>query len=786
MSLTLSAQVSSISPAVSNPGQTLTTVITLAPGVLQNDTLPYQTSDIYLKQGLNTIFCDYFDSTQVYPGIGAPSDSLWCDFSIPLGAMLGWYEVHVISYFKDTVSPFALIPIDNVLAYGMVVADPNACPVPFNTTATNINSTGAQINWDGAVVADTFRVRYRELGTSTYLYKDVDGGGGATNTVLSNLFPGTNYTFEVSTKCLGYSSTYSIIDTFQTTAVAVNCVTPNGLDTSAVSGTGATLSWSTLIVADSFLVRYSLNGTTNYSYKYLVGGGSNSTSITGLIAGRAYQFQVTSICLGVSSGYSASFVFNTPGVCIKPHSLTATSITNSSAVIGWTQLVSGDNFRVRYTVNGTSNYKYKTVAGSIYSTTISGLLPGTTYNYQVSTMCSGAGTGYSPVSSFTTASTPVSCIKPYGISSSNLTSSTAQINWSAFVEADTFRVRYRLNGTGPFFYKNFNGTGGGVTNGTLTGLVPNSLYTYQVSSICLGVSSGYSSTLNFTTLTGAINCGIPSGLSSGSLTTSTAQINWSSSVTADTFRLRYAETGTSSFLYKDIAGGSYSTVIDRMSSSTTYDVQVSSICLGVSSGYSAVHTFSTTAGSIACATPYDLSTGSILPNSATISWTPDVTADSFMVRYSVLGTTNYSWKKITGAGGVTSTSLTGLTNNTNYQWQVRSICNGVSISVYSASYSFSTPLVRLAKQEDVSSDPQLRAYPNPAFDQFSLNFTCQTAEKHQLYLVDMTGRILIQEEFDSLEGENIREINTSGMAQGIYHAILSSATSSRQIRILIR
>ncbi len=785
MGLTVSAQVVSISPSVSNPSQTLTTVITLASGVMQTATSPSQTNDIYIRQGGNTIYCDYFDATQVYPGSGGNSDSLFCDFTIPSNAMLGWYEVHVITYVPDITPPFTLQPVDNVLTYGMVVADPNACQVPFNTTATAITSTSAQINWDPAVIADTFRVRYRILGGPTYVYKNVNGGGGVTNTTLSNLSPGINYTFEVSTKCLGYSSTYSIIDTFQTAATPTNCIRPHALDTSGVTINSATLSWSPLVLADSFLLRYSINGTTNYSYKYVVGGGSNSTSLSGLLPGRAYQFQVSSICLGISSGYSLSFVFNTTGTCIKPHTLTATSITNTSAIIGWTTLVTGDNFRIRYTINGTFNYKYKTVSGTIYSTTITGLLPATTYNYQVSTICSGSGTGYSPVASFTTTSTAVNCIVPYGLSSSNLTSSTAQINWSIYVAADTFRIRYRLNGIGAFFYKNINGTGS-VTNGMLTGLLPSSMYTYQVSSICNGVSSGYSSTFNFTTSSGLISCGVPSGLSSPVTTSSTAQINWNNTVSADTFRLRFAENGTSIYRYKDVAGGGgYSTVISGLSPLTAYDVQVSSICLGISSGYSSVHTFSTAVGSVACVTPYDLNTTNILPNSATISWTPDVTADSFMVRYSRLGTTNYRWKKISGAGGVSSTSLTGLTNNADYQWQVRSICSGVSVSVYSASYSFNTPLVRLAKQETISSDEQLLVYPNPAHDKFNIRFVTSDNVSCQFYLIDIAGRIIYHEKFNSFTGENLKNIQTTGISSGLYIGVLESDNLKKEVRILI-
>ena len=780
--LSLSAQVVSISPAVSNPTQTLTTVITLASGVMQTASSPGQTNDIYLRQGVDTIYCNYFDNTQVYPGAGGNSDSLHCDFTIPVNAKLGWYEVHVKTY--EFIFPATYQAVENILTYGMVVADPNSCPVPFNTTATNIDSVSAQINWDPAVVADTFRIRYRELGTSLYKYKDVNGGGGLVNTIINNLSPATSYTFEVATKCIGYSSTYSIIDTFQTALAPVNCIVPNALDTSSVTSTSATLSWNTWVVADTFTVRYSLNGTSSYLYKTLAGGGGNSTVISGLIPGRAYQFQVTSICLGVSSGYSSSFIFNTLGPCAKPHTLTATAITNSSALIGWSNLVQGDSFRVRYTVNGTSNYKYKTVAGTIYSTTITGLLGATTYNYQVSTICSGIGTGYSTVSSFSTVASAVSCIVPYGLSSSLITTSTAQINWSIYVAADTFRVRYRLNGAGPYFYKNFNGAGG-ITNGTLTGLQSNSLYTYQVSSVCNGISSGYSTTANFTTAIGAIVCGVPSGVSSSSVTSSTAQINWNNTVTADTFRLRYTENGTTSYSYKDVAGGGgYSTVISGLLPLTAYDIQVSSICVGVSSGYSSVHIFSTTSGTIPCATPYDLNTTSILPNSATISWTPDVTADSFMVRYSIQGTSNYSWKKI--VGGVSSTGLTGLTNNSSYQWQIRSICNGVSISVYSASYSFNTPLVRLSKNETISTDQHLFVYPNPASEKFNIRFNTSERENCIFYLVDMAGRIIYKREFTSASGENLKEIPTNGVAQGMYTGILESDTFKEQVRILIR
>ncbi|MBL0065094.1 MAG: fibronectin type III domain-containing protein [Bacteroidetes bacterium] len=135
-------------------------------------------------------------------------------------------------------------------------------------------------------------------------------------------------------------------------------------------------------------------------------------------------------------------------------------------------------------------------------------------------------------------------------------------------------------------------------------------------------------------------------------------------------------------------------LLTNLVANTTYQFQVSSICLGVSTGYSTAATFTTTNTAVACATPYGLTTTNITNASAVLNWTSMVTADSFMVRYSKNGTTNYVWKQFSGQGGVHSTQITGLLANTAYQWQVRSICTGNHIGlfrfigVYNRSHSY--------------------------------------------------------------------------------------------------
>ena len=75
--------------------------------------------------------------------------------------------------------------------------------------------------------------------------------------------------------------------------------------------------------------------------------------------------------------------------------------------------------------------------GSLVS--LSNLNPGMTYQIQVSSICSGTSSGYSVPFIFTTDVTPVPCIRPYGLTNPALTNNTAQIDWTPYVTADTFR-----------------------------------------------------------------------------------------------------------------------------------------------------------------------------------------------------------------------------------------------------------------------------------------------------------------------------------------------------------
>jgi len=520
------------------------------------------------------------------------------------------------------------------------------------------------------------------------------------------------------------------------------------------------------------------------------GPGISGNTFTPSVAGAGGPYTVTytyTNAFGCTGTATATTTVTAAGNnCLRPTGLGSSAVTNVSATVSWSNAATADTFRIRYSVNGTTNYLYKDVngAGGVSSTGLSGLSPGTTYQFQVSSICRGVSSGYSNSATFTTTNAPIPCAVPNALSTTNIANNSATVGWTPFVTADVFRIRYYVNGTSTYFYKDLNGSSGSSTS--LTNLTQNTTYKWQVSSICNGVSSGYSSVATFTTTNNPTPCGRPFGLGTSNVANTSATVSWTNLVTADIFRIRYSVNGTTNYLYKDVSGvgGTTSASLTGLTPNTTYQFQVSSICSGLSSGYSTALTFTTTNAPVPCATPYGLSSTNVTNNSAVVNWTPMVTADSFMVRYSVNGTTNYLWKKVSGAGGVTSMSLTGLSANTTYQWQVRSICNGVTTSIYSSSALFTTGLIRQGNFGTTDESDALTAFPNPAHENVQLRYFSGLIGKARLTVYDLSGRSLLMETKTVMEGENRFELSLKDLQSGTYLIRLDQGEQTKVIRIV--
>ena len=100
-------------------------------------------------------------------------------------------------------------------------------------------------------------------------------------------------------------------------------------------------------------------------------------------------------------------------------------------------------------------------------------------------------------------STPntTTCGVPSNLSSSNITTSSATVSWSAVAGVSSYNLQYKLSTSTTWTTVNTTST-----STSLTGLTSNSTYNYQVQSVCSTSTSNYSTQASFTTLSTSTSC----------------------------------------------------------------------------------------------------------------------------------------------------------------------------------------------------------------------------------------------------------------------------------------
>jgi hypothetical protein len=415
------------------------------------------------------------------------------------------------------------------------------------------------------------------------------------------------------------------------------CGTPTGTSTSSITETSASLSWSSVSSANDYTVEWRQTGASSWNSATT---GSTSYALSGLTLATDYQWRVRANCSGGSGSYTGIVAFTTGGTPPPQYCSSA----GGSVVDEWIATVSLANLTNNTGANG--GYADFTAQSADLNT-------GT--NYTVNLAPGYAGTQYSEY-------------------------------WTIWIDYngdydfdDAGELVAQANGNTAVSTSFTTPTSVSVSSTRMRVAMKYNAYSSPCETFTWGEVEDYTVNFGGTPPT----CDAPTGLSSSSITQTTATISWTAATNAVSYDVQVREQGSSTWGAATTIGGT-STGVTGLSAGTTYEWHVRTNCAGGSSGYSATASF-TTDQPAACNAPTGLSTSAITQTTATISWNAASGALDYGVQLRVQGT---AWGAETIIGG-TAANATGLSANTTYEWRVRTNCSSSSSS-YSGIASFTT------------------------------------------------------------------------------------------------
>jgi hypothetical protein len=406
-----------------------------------------------------------------------------------------------------------------------------------------------------------------------------------------------------------------------------------------------------------------------------VSGGTTGGQIPNVVSGNNYQVRVTS-SNPVIVGYSAIFTIggNMPypaspigpaTVCAGTDSVLYYIHPVTNALSYYWNLPPGLSLLAVGDTTALVRFLYTASTGSVWATAYAYGCTSHGYPLSVTVNCVGSA-----------------CYQPTARSTTSITTSTATFNWTGIPTASGYNIRYRITGVPAWTTINTSSS-----PYVATGLTDGSNYEWQIETACPGGGSGYTSSLNFTTI--PVNCVLPSSFSTTNITSSSATFNWSAVGGANLYGVQYRLVGAPAWTTA-VTGNTFF-LINTLASNSNYEWQVRTNCIGGGvSPYSASVLFTTPVPP--CNVPVNSSTTNITATTATFNYFGTSTGTiGFMVRYRETGSAIWT----NAADSLTPYTATGLIPNTSYEWQVQRLCSQGQSS-FTNSVIFITPCVNPA------------------------------------------------------------------------------------------
>ncbi|HOY38981.1 MAG TPA: fibronectin type III domain-containing protein, partial [Bacteroidales bacterium] len=400
--------------------------------------------------------------------------------------------------------------------------------------------------------------------------------------------------------------------------------------------------------------------------------------------------------------YLDQFQIRIPPTCPQPENLHVSNITAVSAHINWLAGSNEESWQVEYGFSGFSHGEGTITNTSFPVHILQNLSPNSNYDVYVRALCDEENSTWVGPLSF---STPYGCQQITNISISNVSATSAFIDWVPSGSEESWNMEYGISGFTP-------GTGtiiSGITESqySLTDLLPNTTYDVRIQAYC-GNVYGVSLWSNFSTfLTLPCNDGCNytlqqsdawgdgwgetyiSVLQNG-IETNKVYMTSGSFQSADIYLCNEASVSLvihpSSFVSEVGLN-----LLDAFGNSI-YQLPISTLEEGIS--VTTLVTFFASCTEPECYPPINPAITSIHAEGAVVSWEASASIGNYQVSYGFSGfNTNegYLSEDLTE----TNYTISGLFPQTTYEVYIRTLCTSGN-SIWSGPYSFTTTSMNLS------------------------------------------------------------------------------------------
>ena len=642
-------------------------------GTFQNNNNSYAT--IWGDLNRNGVF----ESTELLFQSSQSASNFRGILTVPPGTATGSLDIRLMMTYYDR--PNATAACSSINDYGetedyvLNVITPTA----YNPTTTGVGSTSAVLLWNNLGTASTYDLQWRQMG-GTYT---TISGITSTSYALTGLTLGTAYDWQMQPTGGSYVGPVSF-----TTAA---CATPTSLNAYNIGSASVQyLSWSSsnevAYPNKTYEVQLQVTGAGSWSTVY-TGTGTQTPKLTGLALQTPYTWRVRATC----SVSSVPQTFTTTA-CNAPVPSTNNTSYNS-AVVSW-----NDNENTAY------NLQYRPVGSTTWTTvssltgnqtySLTGLTGNTTYEYAINKVCtSSISSTYATPQTFTT--TCNALLYP----STNPSLLSAQLTWYTPAlgnpPATIVQLQWRPTSQSVVSWTTVDNLAAGSYSNSysLTGLTSNTGYQWQARLSCgTGVYSGFTSPLSFTTA----SCQPPYSLFASSISVNRTTLQWyaSASYAGQQYTLQYRPASSSTITTGWVSVTGLSSAIyllTGLNPLTAYECRVNSSCTPTEvSGFSSPVSFTT----LPCTnTTYNLGVNNLAFSSAQLVWNDNAPTNIYALQWRPKTVPVSAWNTTTdGISNFYSGfySLTGLSGNTVYEYQVAIACTPTQSSTYAGPYSFTT------------------------------------------------------------------------------------------------